>query len=168
MSVENDQFYAFLVASLGLLAIVIVIGLLSIRVINKRKFMLWALLVEYLFLVVCATVVCRQPLPKPHLQLSPLWVYTDFLHTHQKEAVKDIVVNLLLFLPIGALLDGLYPSLKWYQALLIGLACSLTIEVAQYAFMRGIAQTDDVIHNAGSCLVGWGGTRMVVGRSRLN
>ncbi len=148
--------------SFGVLALVIVAGLYGSRVADKKKFVCWVLLVEYLFLVICAAVVFRSTSPVRHLHLTPLWVYTDFLKTHPDEAVRDIVINLLLLMPVGALLAGINPSLKWYKVLLIGLACSLTIEVLQYLFLRGVAQTDDLIHNTVSCLIGWGGIRFII------
>ena len=157
-----------LFVSFVILTLVIVAGLHSRRVADKKKFVLWALLVEYLFLVVCAAVVCRQPFPEPCIHLKPLWVYTDYLNSHPNDAVRDIVVNLLLFIPVGALLAGISPSLKWYHVLLIGAVCSLSIEVSQYVFCRGVAQTDDVIHNAVSCIVGWGVTKIIVGRLNEN
>ena len=145
-----------LLVSFVILTLVIVVGLYSHRVADKKKFVLCALLAEYLLLVICAAVVFRSTLPVRNLHLTPLWVYTDFMKIHPNEAVRDIVINLLLFLPVGALLAGINPSLKWYKVLLIGLACSLTIELLQYLLLRGVAQTDDLIHNAVSCLVGWG------------
>ena len=155
--------FPVLFASFGVLILVIVAGLYNCRVVDKKKFVFWALLVEYLLLVVCAAVVFRPTLPVHHLHLTPFWVYTDFASKHHNEAVRDIVANLLLFLPLGALLVGINPSIKWYKVLLIGLACSLTIEVLQYIFMRGVTQTDDVIHNAVSCLVGWLVAKRVIG-----
>lgn len=153
-----------LLAVFGLSALVIVAGLASGRVVNKRKFVLEVLLVEYIFLVVSVTVVFRPTMPEHHLHLMPFWVYTDLAARHPNLATRDIVINLLLFLPVGALLAGINPSLKWYKVLLIGLACSLTIEVLQYLFLRGVAQTDDLLHNSVSCLLGWGVAKGVVGR----
>ena len=154
-----------LLISFVILTLVIVAGLYSRRVVDKKKFVLWAMLVEYLLLIVCAAVVFRSTLPTHLLHLTPFWVYTDFLKTHHNEAVRDIVVNLLLFLPLGALLAGINPSIKWYKVLLIGLACSLAIEVLQYVFLKGVTQTDDVIHNTVSCLVGWLFAKGVIGGS---
>ena len=68
-------------------------------------------------------------------------------------------------LGFGALLAGINPSIKWYKVLLIGLACSLAIEVMQYIFMRGVTQTDDLIHNTVSCMVGWLVGKGVIGGS---
>ena len=150
--------------SLAVLILVIVAGLHSRRVADKKQFVLWALLVEYLFLVICATVVFRPILPEHYLHLKPLWVYTDMAKSSHSEAVRDIIVNLLIFLPIGALLAGINPSIKWYKVLIIGFACSLAIEVLQYIFLKGVTQTDDLLHNTVSCLIGWGGAKGVVGK----
>ena len=149
----------------AVMALVLVSGLSSSRVADKKKFVCWVLLVEYLCLVICVAVVFRPTLPVRNLHLTPLWIYTDLATSSRNGAVRDIVINLLLFLPVGALLAGINPSLKWYKVLLIGLACSLTIELLQYLLLRGVAQTDDLIHNAVSCLVGWGVAKGVIGGS---
>lgn len=150
-------------ATFGVLIFVVVAGLHSNRVIDKKKFVLWALLIAYMFLVICSAVVFRKPSTERYLHLRPFWVYTVFLKRNHIEAVRDIIINLLLFLPLGALLAGINPAIKWYKVLLIGLACSLSIEVLQYAFLRGDAQTDDLLHNTVSCLIGWGVVKGVVG-----
>lgn len=151
-----------LLVSLAVLVVIVVYGLANNRIVKKKKFVSSAMLVEYLLLVVCAAVVFRQPLSERLLHLRPLWVYTDFAKSNPSFATRDIVINLLLLMPVGALLAGINPSLKWYKVLLIGLACSLTIEVLQYAFLRGVAQTDDLLHNSVSCLLGWGVAKGVV------
>ena len=72
--------------SFVVLTLVIVAGLYSRRVADKKKFVLWALLIEYLFLVVCAAVVFRPTLPEHHLHLTPFWVYTDLASRNHNEA----------------------------------------------------------------------------------
>lgn len=111
------------------------------------------------------TLLFRSPMPARTVHLSPFWIYSGLGTETHSEAVKDIVRNLMLFLPLGALIAGINPSRKWYRVLLIGLACSLSIEVLQYAFLRGVAQTDDLLHNTVSCLVGWGVVKGVNGIS---
>lgn len=165
ISPSNEISLSVVLITFAVLALVLVSGLSSSRVADKKKFVCWVLLVEYLCLVICVAVVFRPTLPVRNLHLTPLWVYTDFMKIHPNEAVRDIVINLLLFLPVGALLASINPSLKWYKVLLIGLTCSLTIEVLQYLFLRGVAQTDDLIHNTVSCLVGWGVAKGVIGGS---
>lgn len=160
----TETFLLVMLASFALLALVIVAGLNSGKITDKKGFLLWALLVEYLFIVVCATLICRQPMPSRMVKPVPFWTYARLTLENPSylEAVKDIVINLLLFLPVGALLAGISPSLKWYWVLLIGVLCSLSIEILQYIFLRGVAQTDDLLHNTVSCLLGWGVVKMVV------
>ena len=163
MGVDSASVLSALLISFAILILVIVIGLSSNRMLDKKKFVLWTLLIEYLFLLVSVTFVFRTTLSNRSVHLAPMWIYSQLVTELRMMAIRDIITNLLLFLPVGALLAGINPSLKWYQVLLIALACSLTIEVLQYTFLRGVAQTDDLLHNTVSCLLGWGGVKGVVG-----
>lgn len=58
-------------------------------------------------------------------------------------------------MPVGALLYVVFPAIEWYKVLIIGLSCSLSIELLQYLFMKGFTQTDDILHNSMGCLIGW-------------
>ena len=39
--------------------------------------------------------------------------------------------------------------------MMVGMGISLSIEVMQYFFHRGFAETDDVMHNTLGCIVGY-------------
>lgn len=75
--------------------------------------------------------------------------------------LADFVSNIFLFLPFGVALGGLGHS-PW-RALLLGLAFSLGIEMAQVSLIAGRdATTSDVISNAtGALLGGWIGVNWV-------
>ena len=154
-----------LLAIFGVSSLVIVAGLASGRVVNKKKFVLEVLLVEYLLIVICATLVCRHPLRERYLHLWYFSGYADILNGRYTDTVRDTIVNLLIFLPVGVLLAGIDPSIKWYKVLLFGFACSLSIEVLQFVFIRGVAQGNDLLHNTVSCLAGWLLAKGVVGIS---
>ena len=72
---------------------------------------------------------------------------------------KDILLNILLFIPIGLLIG------KW-QGFFIGFAFSVLIEGVQYYARLGVCELDDVLHNTIGCL--WGiymwkwGTKMLL------
>lgn len=95
--------------------------------------------------------------------LQPIWQpfqsYVDVLREEgQKELLRSNFMNAVLFYPAGLLLASLLPE-KWHsrrRLLIVLLLCtgfSLAIEFAQYRYHLGLAQTDDVIHNAlGACL----------------
>lgn len=144
--------------SLLVTAVVISVGLLWQRIRNERDYVLWALLVEYAFIVICSTIVCRGTLYSKfeHIQLSPFWTYRSIIAQTPGVSVWDIVLNVVMFLPLGFLVKLLYPSLSLGKMLLIAVACSLCIETSQYVFEKGIAQIDDVMHNAIGAMIGWG------------
>ena len=152
-----------LYASLGVSTLMIVILVLvemkrsnSLEVIWRT--ILWVLLVEYLFVVICSTVVFRgvQSFTYARLELIPFWTYKAVLEHIPGVSVWDIVLNVVMFLPLGFLVKLLYPSLSLGKMLLIAVACSLCIETSQYVFEKGIAQIDDVMHNAIGAMIGWG------------
>lgn len=136
---------------------VILIGLLSKQVKNIIRFTLWVLLVEYLFVVALSTVICRvTPLfTYAKLELTPFWTYWAVIEHVPGVSVWDIVLNVVLFLPLGFLVKLLYPFLSVGKMFLIAFICSFCIELNQYIFEKGIAQVDDVIHNLIGSLIGW-------------
>ena len=108
--------------------------------------------------VVFQTISHRTPDPS----LQPIWQpfqsYVDALKEGgQKELLRSNFMNAALFYPAGVLLVSLLPE-KWYfylrllVVLILFTAVSLSIELAQCHYFLGIAQTDDVMHNAlGAC-----------------
>lgn len=87
--------------------------------------------------------------------LVPLNSYWTVLRGGNPELVRANFMNALLFLPGGLLLAELLPERR--KLLKVALACtvlSLAIEFAQYFGGMGLAETDDVLHNA---LGGWMG-----------
>ena len=61
--------------------------------------------------------------------------------------IAGIVLNILLYLPLGYLLIILFPALRTWQILLIGCLCSVVTELVQFVFEMGYCETDDVIFN---------------------
>lgn len=146
-----------LVSSLFIMVVVVAFGFFCKRVKNKRRYVLWVLLAEYLFIVSCSTVICRGEMSFDfdRLQLMPFWTYKAVVNHVPCVSVWDIVLNIVLFIPLGFLLKLLYPSITALNMLLVALVCSLCIEVNQYVFEKGIAQIDDVMHNAIGAMLGW-------------
>lgn len=63
-----------------------------------------------------------------------------------------MLLNVVLYIPIGLLLGGLTD--KWWKALAVGCLLSMSIELLQLVFRKGLCETDDVIHNTLGALVG--------------
>lgn len=67
----------------------------------------------------------------------------------------QIVLNIILFMPIGILIAGCVKSRGALKTFLVGFSLSVTIEVLQLLFSKGLAEFDDVFHNTLGCLLGF-------------
>ena len=68
--------------------------------------------------------------------------------------VAGIILNILLYYPLGYLLPILFPKLKPKHVILIGCLCSIATEATQYLLKMGWCETDDVIHNTLGTAIG--------------
>lgn len=144
--------------TLIIIAIVAIgIGLSFNWVNNKRRFVLWVFLAEYAFIVICSTIICRSTpsFEYAKLELMPFWTYLAVIKHTPGVSIWDIVLNIVLFVPLGFLVKLLYPSLSILKMMGVAILCSLLIEINQYVFEKGIAQIDDVMHNTTGAMVGW-------------
>ena len=105
------------------------------------------MLIAYLFLVLCTTVLIREPFTGVHFQPKILWSWKEW--NIQK---KQIIANVIMFIPIGVLL-GI--RIGW-QAVFVAAWISVAIEVLQLLTGRGLCEIDDVIHNSFGAAVGVG------------
>ncbi len=85
------------------------------------------------------------------LRLEPFWSYRKILT--DSEARADILKNIWLFIPLGAILYQIYPNAK---VLLIPVLLSILIEVIQYSAGIGFCELDDVISNGLGGAIGYG------------
>jgi len=68
--------------------------------------------------------------------------------------ITGIILNILLYYPLGYLLPILFPKLKPKHIILIGCLCSIATEATQYLLKMGWCETDDVIHNTLGTAIG--------------
>lgn len=68
--------------------------------------------------------------------------------------VHGLILNILLYYPLGYLLPILFPKLKPKHVILIGCLCSIATEATQYLLKMGWCETDDVIHNTLGTAIG--------------
>ena len=146
----------YVLFSFFVLSVTIVIGMQMMKGGKSKKFILGALLSEYYFLVLCSTVICRDGGSKRDMELRPFWNYPDIWNSVDYPAdLIEVLLNIILFIPIGLLLSGMGMNLK--RVFLSGVIFSCIIEVSQLVFCRGLCETDDVIHNTLGCIIGYGG-----------
>ena len=115
------------------------------------------LLVEWIFLVLCAIVIFRETGAERRIQLEPFRSYWDFgEHSYFLECFATNILNVLLFVPIGFLAGCGLRGMTFKKILLLGCGFSVFIELLQFIFKKGFCETDDVIHNVLGCMIGYG------------
>ena len=135
----------------------------------KLKGLWWVSLAVYVAFAYWITVFSRVLIGSANDEWQPFWTYKAILNEGKEYLVSDIVNNVMLFMPIGALLGLVVTQIsqisrKWWRGWLVvltaGIVFSVGIEALQLYLKRGLSETDDVIHNTLGCLVGYSGIRL--------
>ena len=120
-----------------------------------RKLVLGSMLVEYIFLVLSTTILFREVRSEAHYMMQPFWSVMAYLGG-KKVYLDEILLNIILFIPIGLLVSSFNRMQNWWKVLLFGCGLSACIELSQLIFHRGLCETDDVISNSIGCMIGYG------------
>ena len=127
----------YVLSSFLVLSVAIVVGMLVMKGSRAKRFVFESLLVEYYFLVLCSTVICRASSGERHIEIMPFWNYPDIWNRVDYPAdLIEVLLNVALFVPIGLLLGGI--GFKTKKILLSGIFLSGIIEVSQFAFCKGL------------------------------
>lgn len=91
--------------------------------------------------------------------LMPFYSYYVVFTGGEQELLRSNFMNVILFYPAGLLACELFPKTwkRCWKILLVAIVFALLsagIEVCQYHFALGQAETDDVIHNALGAWIG--------------
>lgn len=113
-------------------------------------------MIGYLFLILAETVLIRSP-GEVRYELIPFWSWAEVfkkwpLSRMGKMYLQQILLNIIMFIPIGAILGR---KIGW-RAIPISICASLLIETAQLISRRGLFEFDDVIHNTLGAAMGFG------------
>ena len=68
---------------------------------------------------------------------------------------RNVLGNLIWFVPLGFFLRWLYSRLTWKGCLWLAAALSTGIELFQWLLQSGISDIDDIIFNTIGALLGW-------------
>lgn len=67
--------------------------------------------------------------------------------------IEDLMLNIILFVPLGFLLPYIWPKLNAWKTILLAFAVSTVIETTQYLAHWGCLDMDDIINNTfGACI----------------
>ena len=115
------------------------------------------------------TLLCRVPDSGQYLELHPFRTYGRLLERATEAStvtgfaavfldntlpIVSLILNILLYYPLGYLIPILFPKLKPKHVILIGCLCSIATEATQYLLKMGWCETDDVIHNTLGTAIG--------------
>lgn len=79
---------------------------------------------------------------------------TGTVEVANPDLLEEIILNVLLYIPLGYLLPFTFEKLKPWQVVLIGLACSTLTEITQLIFRIGWFEFDDILNNTMGCIIG--------------
>ena len=145
----------FIVSFLILSILIVLMFLLRRNHRTTRKSVFLMLLVEYVFLMFCSTVICRDSHPETtRLELTPFWNYHDVLLSGKPMHYWEVILNIVLYSPIGFLLGGICKRVS--STIMICVFLSVVTEGLQLLLHRGLCETDDVINNTLGSLLGYG------------
>ena len=137
-------------------------GLLSVFCIGLVVFIAWKgfktgfrysailLLVGYIFLIFCSTIIFRATGEIRQYDFHPFWSYD------RPELLVENIMNVVVFIPMGFLFGITVKKIKWWQVLLIGGCISSSIEFLQLLLKKGVSEFDDIMHNTLGCMMGYG------------
>lgn len=122
------------------------------------------LLIEYIFLLFCSTVIFRTTGEVRQYDFHPFWSY-QAIQDGREDLLAENIMNVVVFVPVGLLLGIAFKQMTWWKALLIGCGISVSIESLQFFLMRGFSELDDVMRNTLGCILGYilvKGSRLMV------
>ena len=111
----------------------------------------FCMFIGYVFLVLCTTIFFREETFIKRYHLSPLWSYRELY----SNIFAQLIMNVLMFFPIGFFAGGSLKKKHIWNAIEIGLVLSFFIELTQLITTRGVFNVDDIIHNVLGCVIGF-------------
>lgn len=88
-----------------------------------RKFV-WLLLVEYVVLIYCSTVILRKVKDGVCYNFRPFWSY-EAIKNGQLFLISENILNVVVFVPVGLLLGYAFKSMTWWKVVMIGMGVSV-------------------------------------------
>lgn len=137
--------------------IVICITIGCLVIIKKKRctsvFLYYLLLAEFLTLLFSSTLFFRSRHSEHEFRLD---VFDGYVECFRKEVLPyEILLNIVLFLPIGYIICCLTRKDRFFKTLCIGLTLSLFIESMQYVTRLGIFDLSDLLNNTQGTIFGY-------------
>ena len=116
----------------------------------KMKRFCQTALVVYAFFIIYMAVLSRSVAKQSCIKMDLLQCYLQ----PSGNSSRDVVVNIVGFIPVGTLVGFLSRRHRVAKALLAGVMISLSIEVSQLIWKKGVFDVDDIFNNAVGAVIG--------------
>ena len=116
----------------------------------RRKHIVLLLLIAHVAVFFSSAVAFRESSDKCTIRLD---LFNGLLNPGP-DGYRDLILNIVCFIPLGMLVGLLFERYRLAKALLAGLLVSLTIEFSQLIWHRGVFDVNDLFNNAMGALIG--------------
>ncbi len=127
------------------------------RKLPGKKTLLYGAFLCYLVVVFGATTLSRGGFYEDIVRLQLFYSYRDAWNDFSITEWRNIILNILMFVPLGFLLPCLHGKFRkagWTY--LAGLVLTAVIEILQLVLKRGIFEMDDLLNNLVGTMIGYG------------
>lgn len=128
----------------------------------------YVILGVYILANLYETILFRSVKPDYKAEWELLWSYRKSLSlpdgmmsllqgtvaVEYPKLLEEIILNILLYIPLGYLLPFIFTRLKPWQVILIAFVCSALTEISQLVFKIGMFEFDDMLNNTMGCAIG--------------
>lgn len=117
---------------------------------RPSKSLIWFCSIVYIFIILAITLGTRESSSSQEFCFIPFASVYEYFHG-QSEKLRESFMNIVLFYPLGLLLGSVAERKRIIS---IGFFLSFGIEMVQFIWKLGYAETDDVIHNTFGVAIG--------------
>ena len=128
-----------------------------------KRLGLYGVFICYLIVVIGVTMLSRSGFWQNRTIQPLLYSYRDAWNDFSFKEWRNIILNILMFVPFGFLLPFISKKFQtFWKTYLAGFAFTLLIEVVQLVLRRGIFELDDLMNNTVGAMIGYGCYRIVL------
>lgn len=104
----------------------------------------------------------------PRMRSINLIPFRETLFVNNKINYKDVIYNVLVFIPLGIYLKIIFQKWPIYKIIVTGLLVSTSYESIQYIFAIGCSDITDIITNTSGTLIGIAISSVFTSKNRNN
>lgn len=105
------------------------------------------LLAIYFACVIGITLMNQNRINTRQIILNPWVEFQGLFGKLRVHCLRGMISNMIMFFPLGIFVIYFFKKHTFLWSILMGMICSVLIEVLQYVFQRGVSETSDVIFN---------------------